>query len=207
MRPIHAALVLSLALQPIGAGVAQEIKSRPMPRGVVVQAAVERFPVSGASIEAISQGLRSAVNAEGGFLGHYFVSWRYTYRMTDGSGRAGCRLQNVRVDMQTRIRVPEWRVSPDAPEDVAAAWTTFQTAFENHVREHENNAIRTAGDFVQKLERMTDMSCRQLGLDVQREAKSASDRLQDRQKKLDEDTQHGARTGARWPPRPPPPQP
>jgi predicted secreted Zn-dependent protease len=183
---------------------AQEIKSRPMPRGVIVQAAVERFPVAGTTIDEITMGMRSAVNAEGGFLGHYSVSWRYNYGMSEQGQKAGCRLQNVRVDMQTRIRIPDWQTAPGATPEATAAWSTFQTAFENHVREHENIAIRTAGDFVQKLERMTDMSCRQLQLDVQREARSSSERMDARQKKLDEDTRHGATEGARWPPAPPP---
>lgn len=203
MRRRVAVLILAGLAGP-AALAAQGIVNRPMPRGVVVQASVERFPVSGSSIEEITAGLRSAVNAEGGFMGHYAVSWRYSYRMGDGASKAGCRLQDVRVDMQTRIRVPDWKASPDAPEEVARAWETFQAALENHVREHENNAIRSAGDFVQRLERMTDMSCRQLQLDVQREARSASERLQDRQRKLDEDTQHGVKQGARWPPQPPP---
>ena len=87
-----------------------------------------------------------------------------------------------------------------APADVAGAWEKFTTSLENHIREHENLAIRTAGDFVQKLERMTDMSCQQLNLAVQREARSATDRLQERHRKLDEDSQQGAKGGARWPP-------
>lgn len=175
---------------------AQEVKSRPMPRGVVVAANVERYPVSGSTMEEIGASLAQS----GPIRGHYFVSWRYSYQPTTQSSKAGCRLVNVRVDMQTRIRVPDGSVSGDAPADLAKAWETYAAAFENHVREHENIAIRNAGDLVNRLERMTDMSCRQLQLDVQREAKSATDRLQQRHLKLDQDTEHGARTGAKWPP-------
>jgi predicted secreted Zn-dependent protease len=204
MRPTLL-LSVSLVLAPLAVVTGQEIKSRPMPRGVVVQGNVERYPVTGTTIPEITAGFRSAVNAEGGFMGHYSVSWRYNYRVTNQSGKAGCRLQNVRVDMQTRVRVPDWQTSPEATPEATVAWSTFQTAFENHVREHENIAIRTAGDFVQKLERMSDLSCNQLQLDVQREARSSSERMQDRQRKFDEDTKHGATAGARWPPAPPPP--
>ena len=179
----------------------EEAKPRPMPRGVVVQAATERFAVGGATIEEITQGLRSALSAEGGFLGHYGVNWRYKYQIGDNvSSKAGCRLANVRVDMQTRVRVPDWKTSAEAAPEVAAAWSSFTAALENHIREHENIAIRNAGDFVQKLERMSDMSCRQLSQDVQREARSATDRLQERHRKFDVDTKEGAQAGARWPP-------
>lgn len=194
MPGIRAMLCLMVALVP-SAVAAQQVVSRPIPRGVVVAANVERYPVTGSTIEEISASLRQS-----GTLGHFSVSWRYNYQPTTASGKAGCRLVNVRVDMQTRIRVPEWSVSGDATPELAKAWETFAAANENHVREHENIAIRNAGDLVNRLERMTDMSCRQLQLDVQREARSATDRLQQRQQKLDADTEHGAKQGVKWPP-------
>ena len=176
-------------------------KPRPMPRGVVVQAAIERYPVSGATTGEITQSLRAALDEEGGFLGHWSVGWRYSYSLGNNvSSKAGCRTQNVRVDMQTKVRVPDWKASSDAPPDVAAAWQKYTLALEDHIREHENIAIRTAGDLVQRLERMTDMSCNQLRLDIDREARSMSERLQERHRKLDKDTRQGAAVGARWPP-------
>ena len=183
-------------------------KPRPMPRGVVVQASMERYPVSGTTVDEITQSLRGALDQEGGFLGHWSVGWRYSYRFGDGvSSKAGCRTQDVRVEMQTKVRGPDWKVSPEAPREVADAWAKYTLAFEDHIREHENIAIRTAGDFVQKLERMTDLSCNQLRLDIEREARSSSERLQERHRKLDADSRHGAAAGARWPPLPPPQRP
>ena len=177
-----------------------------MPRGVVVQASIERYPVSGTTVEEISHSLRGALDQEGGFIGHWWVGWRYSYRFGDGvSAKAGCRTQNVRVDMQTKVRVPDWKAAAETPPDVAAAWQKYTLALEDHIREHENIAIRTTGDFVQKLERMTDMSCTQLRLDIEREARSTSDRLQERHRKFDADTRQGVGAGARWPPLPPPP--
>jgi predicted secreted Zn-dependent protease len=201
MRLTRALIQLCPMFLAIPVAAQEEPKPRPMPRGVVVQASTERYPVGGATIEEITAGLRSALDEEGGFIGHYRVGWRYSYRMGEGvSSKAGCRLTNVRVDMRINVRVPDWKASADAPPEVAAAWEKFTTALENHIREHENIAIRTAGDFVQKLERMSDMSCRQLSLDVQREARSSTERLQERHRKLDEDTRQGVKMGARWPP-------
>ena len=180
-------------------------KPRPMPRGVVVQSAIERFAVSGATVDQITYSLRGALDDQGGFFGHWSVGWRYSYRFGDNvSSRAGCRTQNVRVDMQTKIRVPDWKTSSEAAPEVSAAWEKFTLALEDHIREHENIAIRTAGDFVQKLERMTDMSCNQLRLDIEREARSMTDRLQERHRQFDADTRQGSTAGARWPPAPPP---
>ena len=202
---MHVVVRSMLMSVPVLAGAQGDPKPRPMPRGVVVQASIERFPVSGATIEQITYSLRGALDQEGGFAGHWFVNWRYSYRFGENvSSKAGCRTQNVRVDMQTKIRVPDWKTSSEAPPDVSAAWEKFTLALEDHIREHENIAIRTAGDFVQKLERMTDMSCNQLRLDIDREARSMTDRLQERHRKFDADSKHGAAAGARWPPLPPP---
>src|SRR5687768_10779004 len=116
-------MLLILAVLPKLAVAQGDPKPRPMPRGVVVQASVERYPVSGATVEEITQSLRGALDQEGGFLGHWSVGWRYSYRFGDGvSSKAGCRTQNVRVEMQTKIRGPDWKVSPEAPSEVAAAW-------------------------------------------------------------------------------------
>lgn len=200
-RP-RTALSLLLVL-PALAGAQGDPKPRPMPRGVVVQASIERYPVSGATVDQITYALRGALDQEGGFVGHWFVNWRYSYRFGENvSAKAGCRTQNVRVDMQTKVRVPDWKTSSEATPEVSAAWEKFTLALEDHIREHENIAIRTAGDFVQKLERMTDMSCTQLRLDIEREARSITDRLQERHRKLDADSKHGATAGARWPPVP-----
>ncbi|MCI3953022.1 MAG: hypothetical protein K0R53_2520 [Burkholderiales bacterium] len=203
----HPRTALSLLLVlPTLAGAQGDPKPRPMPRGVVVQASIERYPVSGATVDQITYALRGALDQEGGFLGHWFVNWRYSYRFGENvSAKAGCRTQNVRVDMQTKVRVPDWKTSSEATPEVSAAWEKFTLALEDHIREHENIAIRTAGDFVQKLERMTDMSCTQLRLDIEREARSITDRLQERHRKLDADSKHGAAAGARWPPVPPAP--
>ena len=200
MMRLRRALTLILVL-PALAGAQGAPKPRPMPRGVVVQASIERYPVSGATIDQITYSLRGALDQEGGFAGHWSVGWRYGYRFGDNvSSKAGCRTQDVRVDMQTKIRVPDWKTSSEAAPEVSAAWEKFTLALEDHIREHENIAIRTAGDFVQKLERMTDMSCQQLRLDIEREARSMGDRLQERHRKFDADSKHGATAGARWPP-------
>lgn len=200
---MHAAfgIALSTAVLSSLAGAQGDPKPRPMPRGVVVQSSIERYPVMGATVEQITYSMRGALDQEGDFFGHWSVGWRYSYRFGDNvSGKAGCRTQNVRVDMQTKIRVPDWKTSAEAQPEVAAAWEKFTLAMEDHIREHENIAIRTAGDLVQRLERMTDMSCNQLRLDIEREARSMTERLQERHRKLDTDTRQGALAGARWPP-------
>lgn len=204
MHAVLRSMLLLFVTLPARAQAQGDPKPRPMPRGVVVQASMERYPVSGTTVDEITQSLRGALDQEGGFLGHWQVGWRYGYRFGDNvSSKAGCRTQNVRVDMQTKVRVPDWKASPETPAVVADAWAKFTLSLEDHIREHENIAIRTAGDFVQKLERMTDMSCNQLRLDIDREARSMTDRLQERHRKLDADSKHGAAAGARWPPLPP----
>lgn len=201
MPPVLRKAGALLLLLPAAAIAQDEVKSRPMPRGVVVQSSIERYPVSGATIDQITYALRGALDQEGGFAGHWSVGWRYSYRFGENvSSKAGCRTQNVRVDMQTKVRVPDWKTSSEAAPEVTAAWEKFTLALENHIREHENIAIRTAGDFVQRLERMTDMSCTQLRLDIEREARSIGERLQERHRKFDADSRQGVSSGARWPP-------
>jgi predicted secreted Zn-dependent protease len=173
-----------------------------MPAGVVVRGSIDRYAVEGATVQAITRSLREARQREGGFAGHYRARFRWTYNLSEAGVRAGCRVTNIRIELESQIRSPEWKKPDGAPEDLVTAWQTYSTALEDHERQHENIAIRAAGDLVQRLQRMSDLSCRQLRLDAQREATAMSQAMQERQAALDTETQHGATTGARWPPRP-----
>jgi predicted secreted Zn-dependent protease len=109
-------------------------------------------------------------------------------------------LTGIRIDFESTIRVPEWRKPADAPAELVTAWQSYIAALDDHEREHERIALTMAGDLVQRLERMSDLSCRQLGVDARREAETMSQRMQERQAQFDRDTQHGATQGVRWPP-------
>jgi predicted secreted Zn-dependent protease len=174
--------------------------SRPMPAGVVVRGSIDRYSIEGASVQEITRSLREARQREGGFAGHYRARFRWTYNLSEAGIRAGCRVTNIRVELESLIRSPEWKQPSGAAEDLVKAWQTYSTALEDHERQHENIAIRAAGDLVQRLQRLTDLSCRQLRLDVQREGTAMSQAMQERQVALDDETRHGATTGARWPP-------
>ncbi len=179
--------------------------NRPMPRGVVFHGAFDRFPIAGSSEREIGQSLRAAGVREGGFLGHYRASWRWRYQIVEGGAKAGCRFNNVRIDIESAIRIPEWQQPPDAPAQLVTEWQTFNAALDDHEREHERLNIQMAGDLVRRLEQMSDLSCRQLQLDGDRLAKEQVAQMNARQAKFDADTNHGANAGVRWPPAPPPP--
>jgi predicted secreted Zn-dependent protease len=178
--------------------------TRPMPRGVVIQGSTQYFPIAGRTEAEIGAALREAGLREQGFAGHYRASWRHTYRIGGGSGAmrssAGCRITDVRVDLQSVIREPEWQRPPDAPAELAAEWQAFADALDDHEREHEKIAVEAAGDFVRTLEQLREMSCQELSLEATREAERLSDDLQEREARLDRETVHGLATGARWPP-------
>lgn len=181
--------------------------NRPMPRGVVLQGAFDRFPIEGNTEREIGQSLQAAGVREGGFIGHYSARWRASWRYVEGGVKAGCRLEAVRIDLESRIRIPEWRRPSNAAPELVTKWQTFSTALDNHEREHERIAITMAGDLVRQLERMQDLSCRQLGQDANGAFRELARQMQERENKFDVETRHGIATGVRWPPPPPNPPP
>jgi predicted secreted Zn-dependent protease len=179
--------------------------TRPAPRGVVIQGSIQRYSVAGRTEAEIAASLAEAQRREGGFAGHYRAFWRYNYRYLQNAevGRgatAGCRIADVRIDLQSIIREPDWQQPPDAPAALVGEWQTFFAALEDHEREHERIAVEAAGSLVETLERMREMDCYQLAAMAEREGRRLSDVMQERQAQLDRDTQHGATMSVRWPP-------
>ncbi len=200
---IVAALILIAATLAAACGPRPGV-TRPMPRGVVIQGSTQRFPVVGRTEGEIGASLRAAGVREQGFVGHYHATWRFAYRFVTGTGAmktsAGCRFAEVRVDLQSVIREPEWQRPEDAPAELATEWQRFSDALDDHEREHEKIAVTLAGDLVRSLEQMRAMSCMELNVEAGREGERMSNKLQEQEARLDLDTRHGTLTGARWPP-------
>lgn len=173
--------------------------TRPMRRGVVVQGSIQRYPIAGRTMQELGRALRDAQTAEGGYVGHYSARWRYRFRFAP-IGQAGCRLMDVRIDLESIIRIPEWSRPEGVADSVATAWQSYIDALDDHEREHERIAVDGAGDLVYALEQLRELSCNQLGVEAERRARQAAETMQDRQARLDRDTRHGATTGATWPP-------
>jgi len=159
----------------------------------------QTYAVTGGTISEIGASLRRSAQAEGGFVGHYEARWRYRYDFSP-IGQSGCRLANVRIDLHSTIRIPQWERPAPVADSVAAAWQRYIDALDDHEREHERIAVNVAGDLVYALEQLRELSCEQLRVEAERRAREFSNRMQEAQLQLDRDTRHGAATGAAWPP-------
>lgn len=173
------------------------------PRGVRLRSTIDRYPIEGRTMDEVTRSLRAAQQAGGGFAAHYYSEWRASYGLSEGGRGSGCRVTGINIELQSRIRVPEWRLAAEAPEALRTAWEAYTLALDNHEREHERIALRLAGDIARRLEQLRDMSCQQLRIEANRELQAMRTQYAEQQAKFDEATQHGATTGVRWPPRPP----
>lgn len=170
-----------------------------MRRGVVITGSIQKYPIQGSTVQELGRALSAAARAESGFVGHYSSRWRYGYRFSP-VGTSGCRLTQVRVDLESIIRIPEWQRPEGVADSVAAAWQAYSDALEDHEREHERLAVDGAGDLVHALEQLRELSCDQLRVEAERRGWQASEAMQAAQARLDRETRHGATTGATWPP-------
>ena len=168
--------------------------------GVVPVLSTERYPVEGSTVSEISRSLRAQAQQTRGFSGYHTSTLRYTYRLQDSGGR--CRFTDVRIEVVSHTRVPEWRRPSDAPAELVAQWDAFVTALDDHERSHQQIAFDIAGQLARRLRELTEMSCSQLRSEGDREASRLMALHRERQRQFDADTQHGATTGTTWPPRP-----
>ena len=171
--------------------------------GVVPMLSVERYRVEGSAATEIVRSMAAAARESGGFMGYHTWNLRYSYRTQDSGGR--CRFSNVRIEVSSQMRVPEWQRPPDPPAELVAQWEAFSTALDDHERGHRQIAFDGAGEISRRLRDLQDMSCSSLQVEGDREARRLLAQTGERQRQFDTETQHGTGTGAVWPPRPQPP--
>jgi predicted secreted Zn-dependent protease len=172
----------------------------PLPAGVVIVGSTQRYPVVGATASQILRSMRERAPRPGGgsFLGYHSYNLRWAYRMA--SAGLSCHFTDVRVEIHTLIQLPEWQRPPDAPAALIEQWNSFSAALDEHERGHERIAVEGAGEMARMLRDVQDMTCSALETEANRRARALSESVRQREVQFDAETQHGVRTGARWPP-------
>ena len=165
----------------------------PVPKGVVVEARVQYYDVSAASLAELR---RDMVRLGPRWQGRPYQAvtqsrFRWDYQPTQHESRL-CTPGKVKVTVMTVVVFPRW--SPTAEPDSATLewWQQLNAGLMEHERGHANLSVRTAGDIVRSLEGMPPVACDALPSRVTEAGNQwllADRRLQAR---YDADTRHGA---------------
>jgi predicted secreted Zn-dependent protease len=165
----------------------------PVPQGVVVDARVQYYDVSAASLAELRRDMaRLGPRWEGRPYQAVTQSrFRWDYLPTQHESRL-CSPGSVKVTVMTVVVFPRW--SPTAEPDSATLewWQQLNAGLMEHERGHASLSVRTAGDIVRTLEAMSPVACDALPgrvTEAGQERLLVERRLQAR---YDAETRHGA---------------
>jgi predicted secreted Zn-dependent protease len=172
---------------------ASHIDLGPVPQGVFVDARVQYYDVSAASLTELRRDMaRLGPRWEGRpFQAVTQSRFRWDYQPTQHQSRL-CTPGSVKVTVMTVVVFPRW--SPTAEPDSATLewWQQLNAGLMEHERGHATLSVRTAGDLVRTLEGMSPVACDML---PGRVAEAGQQRLlleRRLQASYDADTRHGA---------------
>ena len=172
----------------------------PGPRGAVhSNISTETYAVHGADARAILTSLRSRGPRSAGGVYFGLTVTELEYRYYKVAEPAACRIEDVDVDLNVRITLPEWQPHPDADAELRSAWSRFSTALTGHENGHRDLAVEGAEAVREALEGMRTRSCDTADAEAQRVAERVRVETEAAHRDFDHRTGHGRTEGAVWP--------
>lgn len=163
-----------------------------MPSGVTMDARVQYYDVSAASLAELRRGMAThGPRIQGrAWQAATQTNFRWTYQY-DRQGLA-CELRRVRVQLRTTITFPRWNPTAVPDSSLLEWWQQLNAGLMEHERGHAMISVETARAIVRELEGMSGLGCDALGT----RANAAGQRLlrssQQSQEEYDRTTRHGA---------------
>ena len=137
----------------IGAcGAHTRLRLDPVPPGVIVDASIQFYDVTAATLAELRRGMvQQGPRWEGRAWQAVTMShfrWTYQYRQSG----VNCELRRVRVEVKTIVTFPRW--NPTAPPDSATLdwWQQLNAGLMEHERGHALLSVKTAGEIARTLE-------------------------------------------------------
>jgi predicted secreted Zn-dependent protease len=170
---------------------------------VVINEKLVRYEIKGdTSSELIAQMARLGPmdgNEHRRFQGHtaWAVRWSYNFA---GETSGLCRLQDIEVQLEVLMTLPDWRPRRHADQRLVQAWPHYLANLTGHEMGHRANGVRAAfavRDALAGVDPAAD--CRQLGEVAGAAARDALALHQGADAEYDRETSHGAKSGFRLP--------
>jgi len=122
------------------------------------------------------------------------LRWSFQPAFSGGAWRAN----DVHVDLDVVVHMPEWRPPRTAPDALVAAWRSYVVALAEHEGGHVAIARDAARDVASLLATTTSSSASELALLVDDGARDLVAAAREAELAYDAATRHGHTQGARW---------
>lgn len=164
--------------------------------GVSLTLEEETFTVTGSTVAEIGESLRRLSpylrgRSVRGIHG-YQISWRYSLRPSDGA----CRVEDVQVDLSSKVTLPRWRRSGGAAFELEELWGAYLQDIRDHEDTHRSLAIQAALTIQHDLAALEAPTCSsQLRTRANARAGEILEEFRERNRAFDRSS-----AGVRWPP-------
>lgn len=163
-----------------------------MPAGVAMDARVQFYDVSAASLNELRRGMATLGPRVDGrsFQAAAQTNFRWTFQYA----RQGlsCELRRVRVQLRTTITFPRWNPTVEPDSSLLEWWHQLNAGLMEHERGHALISVETARSIVRELEGMSALSCDALGAQANAAGQRLLMRSRESQTEYDRTTRHGA---------------
>lgn len=176
-------------------GIQSHLDLGPAPAGVIVEARLQYYDVSAASLAELRRAmLQLGPRWEGRSYQAVTESrftWDYLAQRSAGEAQL-CEPGRVRVTVHTTVTFPRWNPSAEPDSATLEWWHQLNAGLMAHERGHAQLSVRTAGDIARALDDMTMVPCDELSRRAASAGQARIDQERRRQIQYDQVTRHGA---------------
>jgi predicted secreted Zn-dependent protease len=172
----------------------------PVPAGVTVDARLQYYDVTAASLTDLRRGMiQLGPRWEGRSYQAVTQSrfrWGYVVESArgpvDSASSVLCQPRKVRVTVQTVVVFPRWNPSAEPDSAMLEWWHQLNAGLMEHERGHARLSVKTAGDIAKSLEAMAPVPCDDLARQVSSAGQQRIIVERRQQVEYDRSTRHGA---------------
>jgi predicted secreted Zn-dependent protease len=190
IRAIVGAAMVALSL--CGCASTPRLAVGPIPPGVTVDARLQYYDISAATLGEIRQAIRQQGTRIGGrpysAVTHWRLSWKYQYNSRDPSR---CALHHVRVYVSALVDFPRWTPTAQPDSALLAWWEQFNSGLAEHERGHAVIAVEGGRKIARALDGLSGGACDALGARANAIGRRHVDETRALQDKYDRESRHG----------------
>jgi predicted secreted Zn-dependent protease len=164
---------------------------------VEVEETLEHYDIAGSKAGQLKRAMKRLGPRQGGRRYLAYTQWELTWAYTFEEVDAGCRFATFDVRAAITMTLPRWTTAAGASPGLRERWERFLVALEAHERGHARigaEAARSIDAAVADLG--TSATCHQLEREAEATAREKVERYRDRERRYDEETNHGRKHGA-----------
>jgi predicted secreted Zn-dependent protease len=165
----------------------------PVPAGVNVDARLQYYDVSAATLGDIQRAMAREGVRVNGRTWSAVTNWRVTWASQfNPRGVAGCEITRVKVDVRAIVTFPRWNPTAHPDSALLAWWEQFNSGLAEHERGHALIAVAAGRDIARALQGLSGGLCDALGVRANEIGRRVLAEARRKQEEYDNDTRHGA---------------